>query len=251
MPASIRILEFCTANAGRSAKWEDTRGATEGQTGLRVGAEWCLEKAPNLPPNFIGSKKGRAGMESGVKQNVPDSAGSACIIESEGLPVPLPGLGATRPEEGRGGLGSYVRSQEARSGRQKEERFPPWEFGDGWGTRTPFVSGGTCGGRTLRRVAREERKVLSSSAAEAAAAATRMDFLSHPNSTVQRCSPQSGGIPPASDAAVAAAPRARLGETNYLVGGRPEGKILLKGQRSDSFKTRILLGSIWRQTEQN
>ncbi|CAN0492718.1 unnamed protein product [Rangifer tarandus platyrhynchus] len=41
-----------------------------------------------------------------------------------------------------------------------------------------------------------------------------MDFLSHPNSTVQRCSPQSGGIPPASDAAVAAAPRARLGETN-------------------------------------
>lgn len=65
MPASIRILEFCTANAGRSAKWEDTRGATEGQTELRVGAEWCLEKAPNLPPNFIGSKKGRAGMESG------------------------------------------------------------------------------------------------------------------------------------------------------------------------------------------
>lgn len=60
--------------------------------------------------------------------------------------------------------------------------------------------------------------VLSSSAAEAAAA-TRMDSLSHPNSTVQRCSPQSGGIPPASDAAVSAAPRARLGETNYLVGG--------------------------------
>ncbi|XP_072798256.1 actin-like protein 6B [Vicugna pacos] len=46
-----------------------------------------------------------------------------------------------------------------------------------------------------------------------------MDSLSHPNSTVQRCSPQSGGIPPASDAAGAAAPRARLGETNYLVGG--------------------------------
>lgn len=100
-------------------------GCYRGANRLRVGAEWCLEKAPNLPPNFIGSKKGRAGMESGVKQNVPDSAGSACIIESEGLPVPLPGLGATRPEEGRGGLGSYVRSQEARSGRQKEERFPP------------------------------------------------------------------------------------------------------------------------------
>lgn len=84
--------------------------------------------------------------------------------------------------------------------------------------RTPFVSGGTCGGGTLRRVAGGAWKVLSSSAAEAAAAAaaaTRMDFLSHPNSTVQRRSPQSGGIPPASDAAVAAAPRARLGETNY------------------------------------
>lgn len=47
-----------------------------------------------------------------------------------------------------------------------------------------------------------------------------MDFLSHPNSTGQRSSPQSGGIPPASDAAVAAAPRTRLEETNYpSVGG--------------------------------
>lgn len=71
-------------------------------------------------------------MESGVRQNVPDSAGSACIIDSKGLPVPLPGLGATRPEEGRGGLGSYVRSQEARSGRPKEERFPPMGIW-GWG----------------------------------------------------------------------------------------------------------------------
>lgn len=115
LPASLRILEFCKANAGRSAKWKDRRGATQGQTGLR--AEWGLEKAPNLPPNFLESKTGRAGMESGVRRNVPDNAGSACIIRSEGLPVPLPGLGATRPEEGRGGLGSYVRSQEARSGR--------------------------------------------------------------------------------------------------------------------------------------
>lgn len=96
--------------------------------------------------------------------------------------------------------------------------------------RTPFVTGGTCGGGTLRRVARGAREVLSSSAAEAAAAATRMDFLSHPNSTVQRCSPQSGGIPPASDAAVAAAPRARQGETNYLVGGDRKGKYHLRGK---------------------
>ena len=73
------------------------------------------------------------------------------------------------------------------------------------------------------------RRVLSSSAAEAAAA-TRMDFLSHPNSTVQRCSPQSGGIPPASDAAVAAAPRARLGETNCSVGGGRKGKYHLRGK---------------------
>lgn len=139
-------------------------------------------------------------------------------------PVPLPGLGATEPEEGRGGLGCYVRSQKARPGRQKEERFPHGNLGLG-DRRTSFVSGGTCGGGTLRRVARGAREVLSSSAAEAAAAATRMDFLSHPNSTVQRCSPQSGGIPPASDAAVAAAPRARLGETNSLVvGGRRKAK---------------------------
>lgn len=32
MPASL-ILEFCKANAGMGAKWEDTRGATQGQTG--------------------------------------------------------------------------------------------------------------------------------------------------------------------------------------------------------------------------
>ena len=113
--------------------------------------------------------------------------------------------------------------------RQKEERFPHGNLGLGE-RRTPFASGGTCGGGTLRRVARAAREVLSSSAAEAAAAATRMDFLSHPNSTVQRCSPQSGGIPPASDAAVAAAPRARLGETNSLVGGGQKAKDHLRGK---------------------
>lgn len=74
------------------------------------------------------------------------------------------------------------------------------------------------------------RKVLSSSAAEAAAAAARMDFLSHPNSTGQRRSPQSGGIPPASDAAVAAAPRARLGETNCLAGGGRKGRYDSRGR---------------------
>lgn len=88
------------------------------------------------------------------------------------------------------------------------------------------VAVGLCEG-----VARGAREVLSSSAAEAAAA-TRMDFLSHPNSTVQRCSPQSGGIPPASDAAVAAAPRGpALGETNCSVGVGRKGKYPLKGQR--------------------
>lgn len=91
----------------------------------------------------------------------------------------------------------------------------PWEFGAG-GDEDSF-----CQRRYLRWWDSAKgslggaREVLSSSAAEAAAAATRMDFLSHPNSTVQRSSPQSGGIPPASDAAVAAAPRAGLDETKY------------------------------------
>lgn len=159
----------------------------------------------------------------------PDGAGSACVNWGEGPPVPLPGLEATGPKEGRGGLESYVRSQEARPGRQTEERLPHGNLGLAGGMRTPFISGGTCGGGTLRRVARGAREVLSSSAAEAAAA-TRMDFLSHPNSTVQRCSPQSGGIPPASDAAVAAAPRARLGETNCSVGVGRKGKYHLRGK---------------------
>lgn len=59
-----------------------------------------------------------------------------------------------------------------------------------------------------------------------------MDFLSHPNSTVQRSSPQSGGIPPASDAAVAAAPRARLDETNYPKGGKPGGEDTTPGAKT-------------------
>lgn len=108
---------------------------------------------------------------------------------------------------------------------ETEERFPNGILGLGE-MRTFLVSGSTCGDRTLRRVAKGAREVLSSSAAEAA---TRMDFLSHLNSTGRRCSPQSGGIPPASDAAVAAAPRARLGETNCLVGGGRKGKHHLRG----------------------
>lgn len=98
--------------------------------------------------------------------------------------------------------------------------------GRGLGEAAPRLWPEACGDRTLRRVAKGAREVLSSSAAEAA---TRMDFLSHLNSTGRRCSPQSGGIPPASDAAVAAAPRARLGETNCLVGGGRKGKHHLRG----------------------
>lgn len=77
-------------------------------------------------------------MGSGVGQNVPNGAGRVCIIGGEGLPVPLPGLGATGPEEGRGGLGSYVRSQEARSGRRKEERFLSPMGIWGWGNKDSF-----------------------------------------------------------------------------------------------------------------
>ena len=170
-------------------------------------------------------------MGSGARRNTPPPMvpGARALIGGEGPPVPLPGLEATGPKEGRGGLESYVRSREARPERQTEERFPHGNLGLAGGMRTPFICGGTCGGGTLRRVARGAREVLSSSAAEAAAA-TRMDFLSHPNSTVQRCSPQSGGIPPASDAAVAAAPRTRLGETNCSVGGGLKGKYHLSGK---------------------
>lgn len=176
--------------------------------------------------------------------------GARALLGLRVPPVPLPGLGATEPEEGRGGLGRYVRSQEARPGRHKEERFPHGNLGLGE-RRTSFVSGSTCGGGILRRVARGAREVLSSSAAEAAAAATRMDFLSHPNSTVQHCSPQSGGIPPASDAAVAAAPRARLGETNSLLGGRPEGKRPLKGQGLTPSPQRYYTKLLRRKKDQN
>ncbi|XP_064150876.1 actin-like protein 6B [Loxodonta africana] len=58
-------------------------------------------------------------------------------------------------------------------------------------------------------------------------------FPQSPNSTVQHCSPQSGGIPPASDAVVPAAPRVRLDETNYLMwGAAPGGVIVLLSSQS-------------------
>lgn len=132
-----------------------------------------------------------------------------------------------RRREGRSGELRPLPRGQIRETEGRKVPTPDGNLGLG-GMRTPFISGGTCGGGTLPRVSREAREVLSSSAAEAAAAATRMDFLSHPNSTVQRCSPQSGGIPPASDAAVAAAPWALLDETNYLVGGGWKGKYYLR-----------------------
>lgn len=198
---------------------------------------------PEFSPPTIKGSRGRRGWDEGgldFKIIATDIAGSACIIEAEGPPppVPLPGLETTGPEEGRGGLGVTSVSQEPNPGDGRNRGFPlphthPWEFGAG-GDEDSFYqrrylrwwdsAKGSLGGA---------REVLSSSAAEAAAAATRMDFLSHPNSTVQRSSPQSGGIPPASDAAVAAAPRARLDETKYssVWGGRLEAKTPLQEQK--------------------
>lgn len=102
MPASLRILDFCKANASGGAKWEDTRGATPGE--LRgwqwwgKGAGQGLEEAPNLAPQLLREQEAGGGeMRSRVRQKAPDAAGSACVIGGEGPPVPLPGLGATGP----------------------------------------------------------------------------------------------------------------------------------------------------------
>jgi hypothetical protein len=101
------------------------------------------------PPTSKGTRSRRGWDGVPGQKNAPDGAGSACIIGAEGPPVPLPGLEATGPEKGRGCLGSYVHSQEARPGRQKGD-FPHGNLGLG-GMRPPFVSGGTCGGGTLPR----------------------------------------------------------------------------------------------------
>ncbi|EGW06323.1 hypothetical protein I79_018979 [Cricetulus griseus] len=61
-----------------------------------------------------------------------------------------------------------------------------------------------------------------------------MDFLSHPNSTVQRSSPQSGGIPPASDAAAPPPPRPGPGwarPTAQVRGGSRHPKTPRQGQK--------------------
>lgn len=92
--------------------------------GKRGGAEQGLAKVLNLPPNFSGSRRQagpRWGLGSGKMRLKVQ--GAHALLEMKGPPVPLPGLEATGPKEGRAGLGSYVRSQEARSGRQKKERF--------------------------------------------------------------------------------------------------------------------------------
>lgn len=111
-----------------------TRGVLpRGKPGCGGGVEQGLAKAPNLPPNFSGSKRQAGpgwGLGSGKMRLKVQ--GARALIGDEGPPVPLPGLEATGPKEGRGGLGSYVRSQEARSGRQKKERFPLMGIW-GWG----------------------------------------------------------------------------------------------------------------------
>ena len=64
--------------------------------------------------------------------------GARALIGGEGPPLPLPGLEATGPKEGRGGLESYVRSREARPGRQTEERFPDGNLGLAGGDEDSF-----------------------------------------------------------------------------------------------------------------
>lgn len=232
LPVSLRILEFCKMNAAGGTKWEDTRGATQGQTGVEEGEGEGGGTGPRGSSEFVPN------FSAGKRQAEPEGdlgSGKMGLMVQGGRAL----LGARVPSSPSGFRSDRARGREGRSGELRplprgqiretegrKVRTPPPLVIWGWGgMRTPFVSVGTCGGGTLPRVAGEAREVLSSSAAEAAAAAaTRMDFLNRPNSTVQRCSPQSGGIPPASDAAVAAAPRARLGETNYLVGGGRNGK---------------------------
>lgn len=88
------------------------------------------------PPTIKGAR-GRRGWDwVWGQENTADGAGIACTIGALGLPVPLPGLEATGPEEGRGGLESYVRSQEARSGRQRKGHFPMGIWG--WGNEHSF-----------------------------------------------------------------------------------------------------------------
>lgn len=121
-------------NAAGGTKWEGTRGATQGQTGGGAGERGGTgpRGSPDFVPHFSGSKRqAEPGWDRGSGKKGLMVQGGRALLE-RGSPVPLPGLGATGPEEGRGGLGSYVRSQEARSGRRKEESsppHPPWEFG--------------------------------------------------------------------------------------------------------------------------
>lgn len=137
MPAPLKILEFCKANTARGAKRTRgvlPRGKREGGDGGERGRDGAYRKPGIWPPNFSGSKRQeglRQGLGSGKTPRTVQGARALLGTRVPPTPVPLPGLGATEPEEGRGGLGCYVRSREARPG-DRRKRGSPTEIW-GWG----------------------------------------------------------------------------------------------------------------------
>lgn len=69
---------------------EGSEGCYPGQAGVRKSGTGP-RKSPGFAPQLLKEQEaGGAGMGSGVRQNAPDGAGSACTIGGEGPPVPLP-----------------------------------------------------------------------------------------------------------------------------------------------------------------
>lgn len=171
-------------------------GAGKGVVEVGKGGGAGLRGSPEFRPPTSQGTRGRWGWPGIWGQaKKPRWCSESVRYWRRGSPGFPSGFGSdgARKREGRSGeLRPLPRGQTG----ETEERFPPGNLGLRGGMRTPFISGGTCGGGTLRRVARGAREVLSSSAAEAAAAATRMDFLSHRNSPSSSALPRAEGSRP-------------------------------------------------------
>lgn len=131
MPASLRILEFFKANAGRTAKWKEARGATQGKQGWE-GAEQGLERAPVLPPNFSRSKRQVGpgwGLGSGKMRLMVQ--GARALLGARVPQFPFRNDWARGREERSRELHPLPRGQIGET--EEREVTPPWEFGAGGG----------------------------------------------------------------------------------------------------------------------
>lgn len=160
MPDSLRILEFCKMNATGGPKWEDTRGATQGQTGVREGEGGGTgpRGSSEFVPNFSGIKRQAGpGWDLGSGKMGLMVQGGRALLGARVLSSPS-GFRSDRAR-GREGRSGELRPLPRGQTRETEGRkvpTPPWEFGaggyeDSFCQRKVPVAVGLCQGSLEKR----------------------------------------------------------------------------------------------------